>query len=118
MLNHGTSMKRIQSLALLLLLGIHSLTSYAADVRVCNKGNAALTNLDVNSWKIPKLDAGDCTAYFNNPGAQEYVTVSVRVDGNILGFRPKRTSFLLGEGKFTYQVSVNNDRLQLVTVKD
>jgi len=90
----------------------------AADVRVCNKGDIVLNNLDVNSWKIPKLDAGECTAYFNNPGAQEYVTVSVRVDGNILGFRPKRTSFLLGEGKFTYQVSVNNDRLQLVTVKD
>ena len=114
----GTLIKPYQSLVFLILLSITSVTSFGADVRVCNKGNVALTNLDVNSWKIPKLDAGECTAYFNNPGAQEFVTVSVRIDGNILGFRPKRTSFLLGEGKFTYQVSVNNDRLQLVTVKD
>ena len=111
-------MKRFQCLVTLLLLNIASATLFAADVRVCNEGDIVLNNLDVNSWKIPKLDAGECTAYFNNPMAQEYVTVSVRVDGNILGFRPKRTSFLLGEGKFTYQVSVNNDRLQLVTVKD
>jgi hypothetical protein len=93
-------------------------TSYAADVRVCNKSNVVLNNLDVNSWKIPKLDAGECTDYFKNPMAQEYVTVTVRVNGSILGFRPKKTSYLLGEGKFSYQVSVTDDRLQLQTVKD
>src|SRR5438105_3072063 len=93
-------------------------TSYAADIRVCNKGNVALSNLDVNSWKIPKLDAGECTAYFNNPMAQEYVTVTVRLDGTIMSFRPKKTSFLLGEGKFSYQLSVTDDRLHLQTVKD
>lgn len=92
--------------------------SSAADVRVCNKGNVALTNLDVNSWKIPKLDVGECTAYFNNPMAQEYVTVTTRMDGTIMSFRPKRTSYLLGDGKFSYQVSVTDDRLHLETVKD
>lgn len=91
---------------------------HAADVRVCNKGNVTLTNLDVNSWKIPKLDVGECTSYFNNPMAQEYVSITTRMDGTIMSFRPKRTSYLLGEGKFSYQVSVADDKLHLETVKD
>ena len=93
-------------------------TSYAADVRVCNKSDVTLNNLDVNSWKIPKLDAGECTAYFNNPMAQEYVTATVRLNGTIMSFRPKKTSYLLGEGKFSYQISVADDRMRVEAVKD
>jgi len=106
------------SIYLLLFDVLASSTSFAADVRVCNKGNVVLNNLDVNSWKIPKLDVGECTAYFNNPGAQEYVTITTRMDGTIMSFRPKKTSYLLGEGKFSYQVSVSDDKLHLETVKD
>lgn len=54
--------------------------SYSAAVLVCNKGNMALTNLDVNSRKIPRLD--------------------------------------VGEGKFSYLVSLVNDHLQLQTVRE
>jgi hypothetical protein len=92
--------------------------SYAAEVRVCNRSDAVLNNLDVNSWKLRKLDVGECTDYFKNPMAQEYVPVSITINGNHLSFMPKKTSYLLGEGKFSYQVTVTSDRVQLVTVKD
>jgi len=111
-------MKFLNAILVFSLALMAACASYAADVRVCNKSSVVLNNLDVNSWKIPKLDAGECTDYFKNPMAQEYVTVTVRLDGTIMSFTPKKTSYLLDEGKFSYQVSVTDDRLQLQTVKD
>lgn len=91
---------------------------YAAEVRVCNKSDLELNNLQVNYRNYRKLNIGECSEYYKDPLAQEYVTVGLNLDGKHLGFRPKSTSFLLGEGKYSYNVSIKAGRLDLETHKD
>lgn len=101
------------------LIAIGAFTkALAAEVRVCNKSEYVLNNLEVNSFKYHKLDIGECTAYYKDPLAQKYVSLGINMDGKRLGFKPKGAPVILEEGRYSYQVLLKTDQLQLETVKD
>lgn len=91
---------------------------YAAEVRVCNKSEFVLSNVEVNFWKFGTLNVGECSGYYKNPLAQQYVSVSVYIDRKHLNFAPKKTSLILEEGRYSYEISVVNEGLHLETVKN
>jgi hypothetical protein len=92
--------------------------TYAAEVRVCNKIGAQLNNVYVNNWNYKTLNIAECTDYVKNPMAQEYVAVGVRLDGKSFTYRPTKTSQLLEESKYSYEISIADEKLHLNTVKD
>jgi hypothetical protein len=110
-------MKLIRIFSGIFLFTIAFLVS-AAEVRVCNKSEFVLKNVEVNYWKFGTLNIGDCSGYYKNPLAQQYVSVSAYIDKKHLSFAPKKTSLILEEGRYSYEISVVNEGLHLETVKN
>jgi len=101
-----------------LLASSVSTSLYAAEVRVCNKSEFILKNMQVSYRNYPQLSVGECSAYYKDPLAQKVVTIGVKLNGKSLGYRSKGLPILLDEGNYSYNVSINAGNLALETVKD
>ena len=106
------------SLGLSILVVFTASTSYAAEVRICNKSEVVLNNIEVNYWKYRKLDVGECTDYYKDPLAQKNVTIGLNIDGKHLGYASKGTPILLEDGRYSYEISLPSGLLHLETIKD
>jgi len=104
-----------------LLLGLaFSAASHAVEIRVRNDTGEDLRNVVVGYRIFGNVGKGKTTQYQTWEKVTEIANVSARTASGVLGFRPKKPWLLqnLGEGRFTYVLTLSNGGLAMHAEKD
>src|SRR4051812_31844090 len=106
---------------LTIVLASSVLTSLATEIRVRNDANIDFVNVIVGKdTKFGDIKRGEVSGYRRWNGAPPYVNISATASGKRMRFVPDDYfgARPLGEGRFTYVVTIHEGRLTMRTEND
>src|SRR3954467_1852601 len=110
----------MKTLHLLFLLTSIALTCLATEIRVRNDSRVDFTNVVAGEKKYGDIQQGATTDYQTWKRAYRYAFVSLLADSKLLKFQPQDYvgEIPLGDGRFTYVLTIQDGRLDIRGEKD
>ena len=113
-------MKQVCALLAFILLASAASTSNATEIRIRNDSTVELKNVVVGDKKYGDIKPGRTTDYQHWEGAYRYSFVSLLANSKPLTLQPIDYvgESLLGEGKFTYILTLKSGYIDIRALKD